>query len=118
MKSGAPLQCTYVVEGHSSSVLSIQVNENRLYTGAAGKFNSRNYAKFSKYKLIGFTLDRTVRVWDLEKGSGPLSLIPHPGPVASVVYDKKTNLLFSACGAFVRVWDSRDGYSKALKTLR
>lgn len=36
LKAGSPLQCTYVVEGHSSSVLSVQVNENKLYTGAAG----------------------------------------------------------------------------------
>lgn len=62
-------------------------------------------------------LDRTVRIWDLGKDSGPLALISHPGPVVSIVHDRKTNLLFSACGAFVRVWDSRDGYARPVKTL-
>lgn len=36
-KAGVPLQCAYIVEGHSSSVLSVQVADNILYTGAAGK---------------------------------------------------------------------------------
>lgn len=62
--------------------------------------------------------DRTVRVWDIENSSGPIGLISHPGPVISIVYDKTSNLLFSACGSYVRVWDGREGYTKAIRTLR
>lgn len=92
-----PLQCTHVVEGHSNSVLSVQVAGTTLYTGSA---------------------DRTVRVWDLARASGPTALVSHPGPVVAVVLDRSSGLLYSACGSFVRVWDARSGYAKPCKILR
>ncbi|XP_055302871.1 kinesin-like protein KIF21B isoform X4 [Sitodiplosis mosellana] len=95
-KLSNPLNCTHIVEGHSNSVLSVKVNDNHLYTAAA---------------------DRTVRIWDLGKTNGPTGLLSHAGPVVAVEYDRKTNLLFSACGAFVRVWDLRSSHTKAVKTL-
>lgn len=66
---------------------------------------------------IFLCLDRTVRIWDLSKTNGPIGLLSHAGPVVAVEYDRKTNLLFSACGAFVRVWDLRASQTKAVKTL-
>ncbi|XP_037037974.1 kinesin-like protein KIF21B isoform X3 [Bradysia coprophila] len=95
-KLGVPLVCTHVVEGHSSSVLSLLVNDNILYTGS---------------------VDRSVKIWDMQHESRPSSLISHPGPIVSLAHDRKTNLLFTACGAFVRVWDNRAGYTKPVKIL-
>lgn len=61
--------------------------------------------------------DRTVRIWNLSKTNGPIGLLSHAGPVVAIEHDRKTNLLFSACGAFVRVWDLRASHTKAVKTL-
>lgn len=61
--------------------------------------------------------DRTVRIWDLNNSNGPIGLLSHAGPVVAVEHDVKTDLLFSACGPFVRVWDLRSSHSKAIKTL-
>lgn len=61
--------------------------------------------------------DRSVRIWNLNKANGPIGLLPHAGPVVAIEHDRKTNLLFSACGAFVRVWDLRASHTKAVKTL-
>lgn len=58
-----------------------------------------------------------MRIWDLGKTNGPIGLLSHAGPVVAVEHDRKTNLLFSACGAFVRVWDLRSSHTKAVKTL-
>lgn len=35
-KVSNPLNCTHVVEGHNNSVLAVKVNDNSLYTAAAG----------------------------------------------------------------------------------
>lgn len=37
-KLSNPMNCTHVVEGHSNSVLAVRVNDNNLYTAAAGEF--------------------------------------------------------------------------------
>lgn len=67
--------------------------------------------------MFRFISDRTVRVWDLSKTSGPIGLLSHAGPVVAVEHDRKSNLLFSACGAFVRVWDLRSSHTKAIRTI-
>lgn len=61
--------------------------------------------------------DRTVRIWDLNNSNGPIALLSHAGPVVAVEHDARTDLVFSACGPFVRVWDLRSSHSKAIKTL-
>lgn len=71
----------------------------------------------SKVKTHTEISDRTVRIWDLNNSNGPIGLLSHAGPVVAVEHDVKTNLLFSACGPFVRVWDLRASQSKAVKTL-
>lgn len=38
IKATAPLHCTHTVEGHNSSVLSIKVVGNKLFTASAGLF--------------------------------------------------------------------------------
>lgn len=58
-----------------------------------------------------------MRIWDLSKASGPIGLLSHAGPVVAVEYDRKSNLLFSACGAFIRVWDLRSNNAKPIKTF-
>lgn len=115
-----PLQCTHVVEGHSNSVLSVQISGSSLYTGSAGNLMQFSLKKnFNYYPFYTLVLDRTVRIWDLGKGSaGPQALISHPGPVVSVVLDRKSGLLYSACGSFVRAWDGRSGFNKPCKILR
>ncbi|XP_049283369.1 kinesin-like protein KIF21A isoform X1 [Anopheles funestus] len=95
-KAGSPLICTHVVEGHSNSVLSIKVSNQMLFTAAA---------------------DRTVKVWDLRANATPHCLTGHLGPVAAVEYDRVNNLLFSASGAFVKVWDLRSSNIRPIITL-
>lgn len=58
-----------------------------------------------------------MKIWDLQNETRPISLISHPGPIVSLAYDRKDNLLFTACGAFVRAWDNRMGYTKPVKIL-
>ncbi|XP_021701205.1 kinesin-like protein KIF21A isoform X2 [Aedes aegypti] len=96
LKAGSPLICTHIVEGHSNSVLSIKVSNQTLFTAAA---------------------DRTVKVWDLRSGSTPHCLTGHLGPVAAVECDPTNNLLFSASGAFMKVWDLRDSNIRPIITL-
>ncbi|XP_053692673.1 kinesin-like protein KIF21A isoform X2 [Sabethes cyaneus] len=96
LRAGAPLICTHVVEGHSNSVLSIKVSDQTLFTAAA---------------------DRTVKVWDLRSDSSPTCLTGHLGPVASVECDRTNNMLFSASGAFIKVWDLRYSNIKPIVTL-
>lgn len=67
--------------------------------------------------MFAYSTDRTVRIWDLGKASGPIGLLSHAGPVVAIEHDRKSNLLYSACGAFVRVWDVRSSHTKAVKTL-
>ncbi|XP_035916366.1 kinesin-like protein KIF21B isoform X4 [Anopheles stephensi] len=95
-KAGSPLICTHVVEGHTNSVLSIKVSNQMLFTAAA---------------------DRTVKVWDLRTNATPHCLTGHLGPVAAVEYDRVNNLLFSASGAFVKVWDLRSSNIRPIITL-
>lgn len=115
-KLGVPLLCTHVVEGHSSSVLSLLVNDNILYTGAVGKIYFFLRRKSNFYSET-FSTDRSVKIWDMQHESRPTSLISHPGPIVSLAHDRKSNLLFTACGAFVRVWDTRAGYTRPVKIL-
>lgn len=58
-----------------------------------------------------------MRIWDLSKTNGPIGLLSHAGPVVAIEHDAKSSLLFSACGAFVRVWDIRSSHTKPVKTL-
>lgn len=115
------MNCSHVIEGHSNSVLSIKVNDNNLYTAAAGEYNILNNLAFWQpiliYSFVKSSPDRTVRIWDLEKSSGPVCLLSHPGPVVAIEYDRASNLLFSACGAFIKVWDPRSSHAKAVKIL-
>lgn len=107
------------MEGHSNSVLGVKVYDNNLYTAAAGKIFKINtglqMCSKTSNKTFAHTLDRTVRIWDLNKTNGPTALLSHAGPVVAIENDRN-NLLFSACGAFVRCWDLRVGV-KAVKTL-
>lgn len=99
MRPNIPLHCTHIVEGHTNSVLSLKVCEdmNRLFTAAA---------------------DRTVKVWDLTQSHAIHCLATHSGPVVAVEHDRRRNLLFSASGAYIRVWDLRVNNVIAVKTLR
>lgn len=85
-----------MVEGHNNSVLSIKIKGFNLYTAAA---------------------DRTVKVWDLNRSVATHCLSAHPGPVIGIEHDSKLNMLYSASGAFVRVWDLRASNVKPIRTL-
>lgn len=73
--------------------------------------------KVHETTLFSAAADRTVKIWDLVTGSISHCLSAHPGPVIAVEYDQKRNLLYSASGAFIRVWDLRTSNSNAIKTL-
>lgn len=71
-------------------------------------------------KVYGTTLysaaaDRTVKIWDLNRNVAVQCLIPHPGPVIGIEHDATMNMLYSASGSFVKIWDLRSG--KSIKTL-
>lgn len=59
-KVSNPMNCTHIVEGHSNSVLAVKVNDNNLYTAAAGKFTtkSRNF-QISYFYNMSNTLCRS-----------------------------------------------------------
>lgn len=62
-----------------------------------------------------FIANRTYRIWTIRMTP---SCWTYAGPVVAVECDSITDLLFSACGPFVRAWDLRSSHSKAIKTLR
>lgn len=65
--------------------------------------------------LYSAAADRTVKIWDLNRNVAVQCLIPHSGPVIGIEHDPKLNMLYSASGSFVRIWDLRT--SKPIKTL-
>lgn len=62
-------------------------------------------------------IDRTVKIWDLNRSTSSFCLSSHPGPVIGIEHDSKLNVLYAASGAFVRVWDLRTSNVKPIKTL-
>lgn len=67
------------------------------------------------YNLI-FLLDRTVKLWDLEKGMETATLANHPNHVQCVRLHSAGHMLFSVSGGIVKVWDLRS--LDCVKTLR
>jgi kinesin family protein 4/21/27 len=90
------LTCTHLIQGHTSAVLTLDVNGSTLYTGSQ---------------------DRTIRVWDLEREEEVVCLVGQPSSVTKVVYCPKTNALFTGSQSQIKVWDLRESEFKCVKTL-
>ncbi|XP_071853680.1 kinesin-like protein KIF21A isoform X3 [Apostichopus japonicus] len=91
----APLTCSFVAEGHSKAVLSVQATEDLLFSGSK---------------------DRTVKIWKLDRKQEISTLDGHPNNVSCVKYCEPLQLVFSVSTAYIRVWDMRNT-TKCIKTL-
>ena len=84
---GSPsLTCLHVAEGHAKAVLSVDVTDDKMFTG--GK-------------------DRVAKVWDLSTGQEITTLIGHPNNVGYVKYAPEMRLLFTLSLVYIKVWDLR-----------
>ena len=94
-----PLKCHHVAEGHKKGVVSVDATETHLFTGS---------------------LDRTVKVWDLNEGGELLSITGFPHSVLQVKYHKSRNLLFAASLHVIKVLDplQKNSDPGCLKTLK
>ena len=85
--SGIPtMTCLHVAEGHAKAVLSVDVTDDKMFTG--GK-------------------DRVAKVWDLSTGQEISTLIGHPNNVGYVKYAPDMRLLFTLSLVYIKVWDLR-----------
>ena len=82
------LTCTHSIQGHTSAVLTLDVNGSTLYTGSQ---------------------DRTIRVWDLEREEEVMCLAGQPSSVTKVVYCSKTKVLFTGSQSQIKVRCCEDG---------
>ncbi|CAM1321338.1 KIF21B (predicted) [Pycnogonum litorale] len=92
----SPLICSHVAEGHSKAVLSVIATDDLLFSSSK---------------------DRTVKIWDLNRGQEIQSLTGHPNNVTVVRYSEPTHLCFSVSTSYIKVWDIRMNPSQCLKTL-
>ncbi|GAB6022342.1 Kinesin-like protein kif21b [Chamberlinius hualienensis] len=92
----SPFTCTHVARGHSKPVLCMDATNRLLFTGSK---------------------DRTVKMWDLERGVEVLSLDDHSSHVTTVRYCERTRQVFTASSAYIKVWDVRIGSVKCIKSL-
>uniref|UniRef100_A0A3B3ZZ34 Kinesin motor domain-containing protein n=1 Tax=Periophthalmus magnuspinnatus TaxID=409849 RepID=A0A3B3ZZ34_9GOBI len=92
-KRPSSLQCVSVAEGHSKAVLSVDCNNELLFTGSK---------------------DRTCKVWNLVTGQEIMSLGGHLSSVGSVRFS--SGLVFTVSSSFIKVWDIRDS-AKCIRTL-
>lgn len=79
-KLGVPLLCTHVVEGHNSSVLSLLVNDNILYTGAVGNIKSMLVVRLNCNSTHNFQQIEAWKsgTWTMKHGRFPSSLTQGP----------------------------------------
>ncbi|XP_076067796.1 kinesin-like protein 31E [Oratosquilla oratoria] len=90
------LACTHVAQGHSRAVLSVCATDDLLFSASK---------------------DRTVKVWDLNRGQEVMSLGGHPNNVNCVKYSEAQHTCFSVSSSFIKVWDIREKPAKCVKTL-
>lgn len=62
-------------------------------------------------------VDRTVKIWDLQKGAERQTLTGHANNVVAVRYLPSSHMLLSASSAFVKVWDIRTSDARCVKVL-
>jgi len=87
--------CNYIAEGHRKAVLSVQANENLMFSGSK---------------------DRSVKVWNLVTGQEILSLGGHPNNVNVVQHCPNTGLVYSVSLCYIKVWDIRS-HAKCVRVL-
>ncbi|CAL8106522.1 unnamed protein product [Calicophoron daubneyi] len=90
-----PMECTHIARGHSNAVLDVDIIGNIMVTGSK---------------------DRTAKVWDLQTMEEIDTLKDHPNNVSKVRLCPVTNLIFTVCSYFIKVWDRRDP-RKCIRTL-
>lgn len=90
-----PMECTHVARGHSNGVLDVDILGDLMVTGSK---------------------DRTAKVWDLKTMEEVDTLKDHPNNVSKVRICPVTDLIFTVCSYFIKVWDRRDS-RKCIRTL-
>ncbi|KAK4470605.1 hypothetical protein MN116_006143, partial [Schistosoma mekongi] len=91
----APIECTHIAKGHSNAVLDIDILHGSMITGSK---------------------DRTAKIWDLNTLEEVDTLHDHPNNVTKVRMCPASNLIFTVCSYFIKVWDRRDS-RKCIRTL-
>ncbi|CAH8582097.1 unnamed protein product [Heterobilharzia americana] len=91
----APIECTHVARGHSNAVLDVDIFGGIMITGSK---------------------DRTAKIWDLNTMEEIDTLHDHPNNVTKVRICPSSNLIFTVCSYFIKVWDRRDS-NKCIRTL-
>ncbi|CAH8855280.1 unnamed protein product [Trichobilharzia szidati] len=91
----APIECTHVAKGHSNAVLDVDVLNSIMITGSK---------------------DRTAKIWDLNTMEEVDTFHDHPNNVTKVRMCQRSNLIFTVCSYFIKVWDRRDS-RKCIRTL-
>ncbi|VDP25500.1 unnamed protein product [Schistosoma margrebowiei] len=90
-----PIECTHIAKGHSNAVLDIDVIHEVMITGSK---------------------DRTAKIWDLATMEEVDTLHDHPNNVTKVRMCPSSNLIFTVCSYFIKVWDRRD-VRRCIRTL-
>ncbi|XP_018646909.1 hypothetical protein Smp_027750 [Schistosoma mansoni] len=90
-----PIECTHIAKGHSNAVLDIDVIHEVMITGSK---------------------DRTAKIWDLTTMEELDTLHDHPNNVTKVKMCPSSNLIFTVCSYFIKVWDRRD-VRRCIRTL-
>ena len=79
-----PLKCQHVAEGHKKGVVAVDATESNLFTGS---------------------IDRSVKLWDLQTGTEIMSLLGFPHTVLQVRYHLPRKMLFTSSLHVIKVWD-------------
>ncbi|VDP97142.1 unnamed protein product [Trichobilharzia regenti] len=66
--------------------------------------------------MITGSKDRTAKIWDLNTMEEVDTFHDHPNNVTKVRMCQRSNLIFTVCSYFIKVWDRRDS-RKCIRTL-
>lgn len=76
----------------------------RALTAHTGAVRSVAFSSDGRYLASGSS-DRTVRLWALPSGDETPSPLGHADPVTSLAFDQRRNLLATAAGPAIQLWD-------------
>lgn len=123
---GGVLTHAFTAAGHSKAVLDIFASDNLLFSASKGIQGIKGVGyRYRKARSPGFHsawfwmkilfvhflnvffVDKTAKIWDLTSGEEVRSLGGHPNNVTRVRFCPSTNLVFTSCAYFMKIWDMR-----------